>query len=151
MLAVGLTVLLTTIAAWQMPLLMELMNISDELYADSYSYIIIITYGIVAMMMYNLLACICRALGDSRTPLYFLILSSVLNVVLALVFIMQFGWGVPGSAIALVIAQACRPCCASVICAAASPCCDCAAATGSSTGNLPGSICAWACPWPCSS
>ena len=105
MLAVGLTVLLTTIAAWQMPLLMELMNISDELYDDSYSYIIIITYGIVAMMMYNLLACICRALGDSRTPLYFLILSSVLNVVLALVFIMQFGWGVPGSAIALVIAQ----------------------------------------------
>ena len=105
LLAVGLTVLLTTIAAWQMPLLMELMNISDELYADSYSYIIIITYGIVAMMMYNLLACICRALGDSRTPLYFLILSSVLNVVLALVFIMQFGWGVPGSAIALVIAQ----------------------------------------------
>lgn len=105
MLAIGLTVLLTAIASWQMPLLMKLMNISDELYADSYSYISIITYGIVAMMMYNLLACICRALGDSRTPLYFLMLSSVLNVILALLFIMQFGWGVPGSAVALVIAQ----------------------------------------------
>ena len=105
MLAIGLTVLLTAIASWQMPLLMKLMNISDELYADSYSYISIITYGIVAMMMYNLLACICRALGDSRTPLYFLMLSSVLNVILALLFITQFGWGVPGSAVALVIAQ----------------------------------------------
>lgn len=104
-LAIGLTVLLTAIASWQMPLLMKLMNISDELYADSYSYISIITYGIVAMMMYNLLACICRALGDSRTPLYFLMLSSVLNVILALLFITQFGWGVPGSAVALVIAQ----------------------------------------------
>lgn len=105
MLAIGLTVLLTAIASWKMPLLMKLMNISDELYDDSYSYISIITYGIVAMMMYNLLACICRALGDSRTPLYFLMLSSVLNVILALLFITQFGWGVPGSAVALVIAQ----------------------------------------------
>ena len=58
------------------------------------------------MMSYNLLSCICRALGDSRTPLYFLIVSSLLNIALALLFIVAFGWGVPGSAIALVIAQA---------------------------------------------
>ena len=106
MLAVGATLVLTGAASFFMPLLMELMNISGELYEDSYAYISIITYGVIAMMMYNLLACICRALGDSRTPLYFLILSSVLNVLLALLFIMQFGWGVPGSAVALVIAQA---------------------------------------------
>ena len=67
---------------------------------------LIVVLGLVAMMSYNLLSCICRALGDSRTPLYFLIVSSLLNIALALLFIVAFGWGVPGSAIALVIAQA---------------------------------------------
>lgn len=105
MLAVGITLVLTTIAICCMPYIMVLMNISAELYDDSYQYILIIAYGIIAMMMYNLLSSICRALGDSKTPLYFLILSSILNVALALLFIIQFGWGVPGSAIALVIAQ----------------------------------------------
>lgn len=105
MLAVGITAILTAAAVILMPQIMILMNISDELYDDSYQYIIIIAYGIIAMMMYNLLSAICRALGDSRTPLYFLMVSSVLNVALALLFIQQFGWGVPGSAIALVIAQ----------------------------------------------
>lgn len=106
MLSVGLTLMLTIGAVICMPLIMAAMNISAELYNDSYHYVIIIAYGLIAMMMYNLLSCICRALGDSRTPLYFLMVSSILNVALALLFIMVFGWGVPGSAIALVIAQA---------------------------------------------
>lgn len=89
-----------------MPLIMRLMNISDVLYDDAYHYMLIVVLGLVAMMSYNLLSCICRALGDSRTPLYFLIVSSLLNIALALLFIVAFGWGVPGSAIALVIAQA---------------------------------------------
>lgn len=83
-----------------------LMNIPAELTADARSYAMIITDGIVAMMAYNLLSGVMRSLGDSKTPLYFLIVSSLINIVLALVFIMWFGWGVPGSAIALVIAQA---------------------------------------------
>ncbi len=83
-----------------------LMNIPAELAADARSYVMIITDGIVAMMAYNLLSGVMRSLGDSKTPLYFLIISSLVNIVLALVFIMWFGWGVPGSAIALVIAQA---------------------------------------------
>ena len=82
------------------------MNISDVIYDDAYDYMIIVTAGLIAMMAYNLLSCICRALGDSKTPLYFLIVSSILNVALALFFIVVCGWGVPGSAIALVIAQA---------------------------------------------
>ncbi len=105
MLAAAITVVLTGAAVICMPALLHLMNIGEELYDDSYQYISIIAYGVIAMMMYNLLACICRALGDSRTPLYFLIVSSLLNVALALLFILAFGWGVPGSAIALVIAQ----------------------------------------------
>lgn len=105
MLSFGITILLMVVSAIFLPTMMGWMNISDELFADSYSYIIVIAYGLAAMMLYNLLACIARALGDSRTPLYFLMLSSLLNVALALLFILQFGWGIPGSAIALVIAQ----------------------------------------------
>ena len=55
---------------------------------------------------YNLLANIVRALGDSKTPLYFLIFASILNVFLALLFILAFHWGVPGSAVAVVLSQA---------------------------------------------
>lgn len=106
MLALALTLLLTLGVSLAMPLIMRLMNISDVLYDDAYHYMLIVVLGLVAMMSYNLLSCICRALGDSRTPLYFLIVSSLLNIVLALLFIVVFGWGVPGSAIALVIAQA---------------------------------------------
>ena len=56
-------------------------------------------------MAYNMLSNILRSLGDSKTPLYFLIVATLLNIVLALVFIINFGWGVPGSALALVVAQ----------------------------------------------
>ncbi len=83
-----------------------LMNIPPELLADSKAYVMIIVDGLFAMMGYNLLSGIMRSLGDSKTPLYFLIVSSVVNIALALIFILYLGWGVPGSAIALVIAQA---------------------------------------------
>ena len=106
MLALVITLMLTACVSLAMPLIMRLMNISDVLYDDAYHYMLIVVLGLVAMMSYNLLSCICRALGDSRTPLYFLIVSSLLNIALALLFIVAFGWGVPGSAIALVIAQA---------------------------------------------
>lgn len=106
MLSFGLTILLMLTAWLCMPWFLQLMNISNELYDDSYHYVMIIAYGLLAMMFYNLLSCACRALGDSRTPLYFLIFSSLLNVALALLFITCFGWGVPGSAVALVLAQA---------------------------------------------
>lgn len=105
MLSVAITLVMTALLSAAMPLIMDLMNISEELYEDAYNYISIIIYGVISMMMYNLLSCLCRALGDSKTPLYFLIVSSILNVLLALLFIIQFGWGVPGSAIALIIAQ----------------------------------------------
>ncbi len=81
------------------------MNIPDKLYADAKAYVMIIVYGLIFMMAYNMLSNILRALGDSKTPLYFLIIATLLNIVLALVFIINFGWGVPGSALALVIAQ----------------------------------------------
>lgn len=82
-----------------------LMNVPAELFADSKAYVMIIVDGLFAMMGYNLLSGVMRSLGDSKTPLYFLIISSIVNIALALFFILYLGWGVPGSAIALVIAQ----------------------------------------------
>ena len=83
-----------------------LMNIPAELLSDAKAYVMIIVDGLFAMMAYNLLSGIMRSLGDSKTPLYFLIVSSIVNIALALCFILYLGWGVPGIAIALVIAQA---------------------------------------------
>ena len=85
--------------------LLFLMNLPAVLYEDCRSYIIIIAEGLWAMMAYNFFAAVLRALGDSKTPVYFLILATVINVGLALLFILKFGLGVPGSAYALVIAQ----------------------------------------------
>lgn len=73
---------------------------------DSYQYIVIIFAGSFAIMFYNLLACILRAVGDSKTPLYFLVIASFLNVGLDLLFVLGFHSGVAGAAYATVIAQA---------------------------------------------
>ena len=91
---------------WRIDWLMEQMNVPTILLADARSYVLVITYGLAAMTGYNLLSSIMRSLGDSKTPLYFLILSSLVNILLALAFILWLGWGVPGSAIAMVAAQA---------------------------------------------
>lgn len=82
-----------------------LMNTPEDIFHDAYSYIMIISAGILAQMLYNLLASILRALGNSRVPLYFLILSALLNVVLDLVLIIVFHMGTAGAAIATIISQ----------------------------------------------
>lgn len=81
------------------------MDTPSSVYGYAYGYLIVIVLGIVATMAYNMVACALRAIGDSRTPLYFLIFSSVVNVLLDLLFIVRFGWGVQGAALATVLAQ----------------------------------------------
>ena len=85
--------------------LLRLMNLPDILYRDTRSYILIVAEGLWAMMAYNFFSAVLRALGDSKTPVYFLIFATIVNVGLALLFILRFGLGVPGSAYALVMAQ----------------------------------------------
>lgn len=85
--------------------LLYLMNTPPDIFADAYSYIMIVSGGILAQMMYNLLASVLRALGNSKVPLYFLIFCALLNIVLDLVFIIVFDMGTPGAAWATVIAQ----------------------------------------------
>lgn len=81
------------------------MNTPASILDDAYSYIVIIYVGVFAAMLFNMLSNVLRALGDSRTPLLFLVLSSILNVVLDLGFIIVFHMGVAGAAWATVIAQ----------------------------------------------
>ena len=81
------------------------MNTPEDIFQDAYKYIMIICAGIFTQVMYNLLAGILRALGNSKTPLYFLLFSAGLNIVLDLVLIIVFHLGAAGAAYATVIAQ----------------------------------------------
>ena len=104
-LTVVLTIIITVIALLIINPLLNMMNTPDSIYNDAKKYITIIYAGIITQTAYNMSAGILRALGDSRTPLYFLILASLLNVVLDLVFIVNFKMGVAGAAYATNIAQ----------------------------------------------
>ena len=76
-----------------------------DIFANAYAYIFVIFMGIPATFLYNLLAGVIRSLGDSKTPVYFLALSSVLNILLDFALILGFRAGVAGAAIATVASQ----------------------------------------------
>lgn len=101
-----ITVVLTVLTVLLTRPILELMQTPANIIDDAYRYIVVIFGGMFSILFYNLFSGIWRALGDSRTPLYFLILASLLNVVLDLVFILSFSWGVAGAAYATVISQA---------------------------------------------
>lgn len=82
------------------------MDTPSDILEGSYDYIFVIFLGIPVIYLYNLLAGILRSLGDSKTPLYFLVLSSLLNIVLDLIAILVLDMGVGGAAWATVISQA---------------------------------------------
>ena len=81
-------------------------DLPKEAYPQARMYLLIYFSGIIFVFGYNGASAILRGLGDSKTPLYFLILSTVSNALMALLFVVVFHWGVAGSAIATVIAQA---------------------------------------------
>lgn len=82
-----------------------LMKTPQDIFDDAYIYILIIFLGIPATFLYNMLSGIIRALGDSKTPLIFLTISSILNIALDLLFILVFKMGVAGAAVATVVSQ----------------------------------------------
>ncbi len=104
-LAAIVTALMTAVTMIFMRPMLRLMNTPSDIFDDAYSYIMIICAGIVAQVLYNMLSAILRALGNSKTPLYFLILSALLNIGLDLVFIKIFRMGAAGAAYATVISQ----------------------------------------------
>ena len=81
------------------------MNTPEDIFQAAYEYILIIFIGIPATYLYNMLSGIIRSMGDSKVPLFFLLLSSALNIVLDLLCIITFHMGVAGAAIATVISQ----------------------------------------------
>ena len=99
------SIVMTLVSVLGMHGLLRFLNTPDDIYDAAYSYIIIVCAGIVFQVMYNLLSSILRALGNSKTPLYFLILAALLNIVLDLVFIIVFRMGTAGAAYATVISQ----------------------------------------------
>ena len=112
--AVGGTVLLgiasaicvSTLCLLFLSPILRFMNISDDLLPQAKAYIAIILAGLLAATLYNVCAAILRAIGDSFTPLIFLIISTVLNIFLDYALILRFGMGVAGAALATVISQA---------------------------------------------
>ena len=102
--ALALTVTIITVAACH-PML-RLMDTPAEAYDYAYKYIIVIFAGIPFTLLYNMVASITRSLGDSKTPLLFLVISSVLNILLDLLFILVIPMNVTGAALATVLAQA---------------------------------------------
>lgn len=86
--------------------ILRLLQVPADVYPLMSTYLLIIYCGIVFTFLYNFYASMLRALGDSVTPLWFLAVSAVLNILLDLVFILAFGWGVAGAAWATVISQA---------------------------------------------
>ncbi len=99
------TVILTAICMIGAKPLLQIMNTPTDIIADASLYVSILFGGLIATIVYNLLASLLRAFGDSKTPLYFLILASITNIVLDLVLIINFNMGVAGAAIATVASQ----------------------------------------------
>ncbi len=100
-----ITVIITALAMIFSKPMLRLINTPDDIIDDAQRYILTIYAGILAPMLYNAASCILRAVGDSKTPLYFLMVSAVLNIGMDLFFIVVLKMGVFGAALATVIAQ----------------------------------------------
>ena len=84
---------------------LTLLNTPPEILGGALLYLRLMFLGIPVVMAYNLLATILRSLGDGRTPLYAMIVAALSNIVLDLLFVLGFGWGIAGAAVATLIAQ----------------------------------------------
>ena len=86
--------------------MLHLMNTPADTFEEAKIYMIIVFGGMIGSFGYNINSGVLQGLGDSRTPLIFLAIASLLNIVLDLLFVIVFGWGVAGVAIATITAQA---------------------------------------------
>ncbi|MGM9978965.1 MAG: MATE family efflux transporter [Clostridium sp.] len=102
---IGITVIIMLISILFLLPLLKLLNTPENILEESYSYISTVTMFVGVMFLYNLCAGFLRAIGNSIIPLVFLIVSSLLNIALDIVFITQFNMGIRGAAVATIIAQ----------------------------------------------
>ena len=101
-----LGVAFTALGIGMTPLMLNLMDTPANVLPESTSYLTIYFSGVMGLMVYNMGAGILRAVGDSKRPFYFLVVSALLNTGLDLLFVLKFGMGVEGVALATIIAQA---------------------------------------------
>jgi len=97
--------ILSLVGVLATPVILRAMHIPWDVYPEASTYLRILFAGMLGSFGYNTVSAVLRGLGDSRTPLYALIFSTVLNIVLDLLFVAVFRWGVAGVAWATVIAQ----------------------------------------------
>ena len=105
LLSIIVSVIVTAIAVPTAMPLLRLMRTGDDIIGRAYSYIVTIYAGITATVIYNMSAAMLRAIGDSRSPLIFLIMASVLNIGLDFLFILCFHMDVMGAGLATVLSQ----------------------------------------------
>lgn len=103
---VGITLFLTALSLATLRPMLIFLNIPASIMEGAYAYIFVILAGMLCTIFYNMFASILRAVGNSSVPLYFLIMASILNVVLDILFVMSFKWGLVGAAGATILAQA---------------------------------------------
>ena len=101
MMSVGIALITCLLCAF----ILRTMQTPENIFQDAYWYLLITFIGVPCTFFYNLLSSIIRALGDSKTPFWFLLFSTLLNVLLDLLCILVFHWGVAGAAIATVFSQ----------------------------------------------
>lgn len=106
MLTLALGVVFTAAGIAMTPLMLQLMKTPAEVAPEQATYLRIYFAGVIGLLLYNMGSGILRAVGDSRRPFYFLVVSAVLNTVLDLLFVIKFHMGVEGVAYATIIAQA---------------------------------------------
>ncbi|MDR3284293.1 MAG: MATE family efflux transporter [Treponema sp.] len=106
LLGIAVTVILMALSITGIKPLLRLLRTPADIIEDAHSYIVVIFWGMPVMLLFNLCSNVMRAVGDSRTPLVFLVIACVINIILDYVFILAFGLGVRGAAYATVIAQA---------------------------------------------
>ena len=104
-LSVAFAVVITTVVSLLCRQILTWMNTPEDIFENAYIYILIIFLGIPATFLYNILSGIIRSMGDSKTPLVFLTISSFLNIGLDLICIINLKMGVAGAAVATVVSQ----------------------------------------------
>lgn len=104
--AAGFAIILTIVCTVFCKPILNLLSTPQEIFQEAYRYLFIIFLGIPFSMLYNLLAGYLRSVGDSKSPFYFLLISTFLNIFLDTIFIVVFNMGVIGAALATIISQA---------------------------------------------
>lgn len=104
-LCLGIGVVLTVSGLVFAQFLLRILQTPDPIFQGALSYLMILYAGILVVMAYNMAAAILRSLGDGKTPLIAIVIAAITNILLDLLFVLVFRWGVAGAAFATVLAQ----------------------------------------------